>query len=210
MSRHGAAHLGPTGPVIRVLLRWHTSCCLGIKMSTQRQTKILIADDDQDLRELVAENFRSRGYAVEEASDGEELRQKLEEGFAEERLPDLVLSDHVMPRLTGLEVLAWASCKAVQVPFVIVSAFSAPQVAKRGMQLGALRVFSKPVDLNELSGWVANTLGRAIPEGEHGPAESLKGSGTQSRDNKRPGDRPLGPESTTAPPTTRGEPYFRV
>lgn len=176
--------------------------------STQRQIKILVADDDNDLRELVAESFRGQGYAVEEVSDGEELRGRLEAGFKEDNLPDLVLTDHVMPRLTGLEVLAWAACKKVQIPFVIISAFSAPQVAKRGRELGALRVFSKPVDLQELSSWVAKTLGTDRSEREADGKQRLAvGQYGNANGTDGPGNAQFSPESA-APPTQPGTPPF--
>ena len=68
-------------------------------MSDANAATVLIADDDPDIRELVAYRMRRSGYAVLEASDGEEALQ-----IASENDPDLAILDVMMPRLDGFEV----------------------------------------------------------------------------------------------------------
>jgi two-component system alkaline phosphatase synthesis response regulator PhoP len=60
--------------------------------------KILIAEDEPDIRELVAFTLRFAGYEVVSASNGEEAIQ-----LAKDELPDLILMDVRMPRMTGYE-----------------------------------------------------------------------------------------------------------
>jgi CheY-like chemotaxis protein len=69
--------------------------------------KILIAEDEPDIRELVAFTLRFAGYEVVSASNGEEAIQ-----LAKDELPDLILMDVRMPRMTGYE-----ACKILkQIP----------------------------------------------------------------------------------------------
>ena len=63
------------------------------------EKKILIAEDDEFLRELYADILKGEGYQVTTAIDGEDALQKLSQGGW-----DLVLLDIIMPKLSGLEV----------------------------------------------------------------------------------------------------------
>ena len=65
------------------------------------QARILLAEDQPDMRELLAHRLRSLGYEVIEAADGREMLQELAESD-----PDLIISDLHMPNQSGLEVLA--------------------------------------------------------------------------------------------------------
>lgn len=63
--------------------------------------RVLIAEDDQDVRLMLYRLFKDRGYEVSTAKDGRDAMRCLrEEGF-----PDVIIADHNMPGLTGLEVL---------------------------------------------------------------------------------------------------------
>jgi len=59
------------------------------------KTKILIVEDEEGMRGLISVLLQSSGYEVDEASDGEEGLQKAQ------KLPDLIISDIEMPRMTG-------------------------------------------------------------------------------------------------------------
>ncbi len=65
----------------------------------REQRVVLVADDEKDVRQLVAYRLRAAGYDVVEAEDGEEALR-----LAEERPPDLVVLDVMMPKLDGFEV----------------------------------------------------------------------------------------------------------
>jgi CheY-like chemotaxis protein len=128
---------------------------------TSAQRRIVIADDDDDLRDLLREAFAGEGYLVEEALNGAELRGILEQAQKADALPDLVLSDYRMPSVTGLEVLSWVAESAPAVRFILFSAFAAPDVRKRALELGAAAVLEKPVDMRVLKQKVADVLGRS-------------------------------------------------
>jgi CheY-like chemotaxis protein len=124
---------------------------------------VILADDDDALRELLAESLRRLGYSVEECCDGEELRTTLESLESAGTPPDLVISDQRMPRLTGLEVLTWLERSGIKQRFVLLSAFAAPSLREHAHRHGASRVVDKPVDLRELRRLVVEMIG--VPAG---------------------------------------------
>lgn len=111
------------------------------------RARVVLADDDEDWRDLLAGSLELAGYDVSQAADGLELRTILEKLAAKGSVPDLVVSDHRMPYATGLEVLAWAAERTPEVPFILLSALAAPQIRKPALELGAAAVFEKPVDI---------------------------------------------------------------
>lgn len=108
--------------------------------------KILLAEDDVELRELLALVLEHGGYQVSQYSDGGQLLARLEE-------PEpchLVISDIRMPGLSGLEVLARRSARPKPVPFICMTAFGDPQTHAEARRLGAAATIDKPFDLDEL------------------------------------------------------------
>lgn len=120
--------------------------------------RVVLADDDDDWRDLLAGSLEQAGYSVEQATDGRELRTLLEAAEANGQAPDLVVSDHLMPHLTGLEVLAWVSQHAPETPFVILSALAVPYIREPALRLGAAAVIEKPIDVASLQTVIAEIL----------------------------------------------------
>ncbi len=114
-------------------------------------TTVLVADDDDDLRDLIAETLRSDGYTVVEARDGCEALDYLTYALDIPALrPDILLTDVRMPRLSGLGVLEALKMAEVIVPTVVMTMLedeSGRAVAKR---LGAVGVLRKPFDVDDL------------------------------------------------------------
>ena len=119
--------------------------------------KILVAEDERDIRELIAFSLKLSGYDVTEASNGEEAYQK-----AIEILPDLILLDVRMPKMTGYE-----ACKALKendqtqdIPVVFLSAKGQEGEIRYGKDLGAEEYFLKPFAPDELTDRVKSILGK--------------------------------------------------
>jgi DNA-binding response OmpR family regulator len=121
---------------------------------------VVLADDDDDWRGLLASSLEGAGYEVEEATDGRQLQSMLEAAQASGAKPDLVVSDQLMPHLTGLEVLAWAGRHAPGVPFIILSAFAAPHIREPALLMGAAAVLEKPIDVVLLRARIDEVLAR--------------------------------------------------
>jgi CheY-like chemotaxis protein len=104
-------------------------------------TKILIAEDEPDIRELVAFTLRFAGYEVVVAHNGEEAVQ-----LAARELPDMALMDVRMPRMTGYD-----ACRAIKahpdltdMPVVFLSAKGQEAEIESGLDAGAEEYLLKP------------------------------------------------------------------
>jgi len=114
--------------------------------------RILLAEDDKELRELLALVLETAGYHVCQCSNGEQLMSRLTESSS----LNLVISDVRMPGLSGLEVLARRNRKMQQVPFICMTAFGDAQTHSRARHLGAVATIDKPFDLDEMMELVAH------------------------------------------------------
>jgi len=99
---------------------------------------VLVVDDDQAIREVIAEVLRDEGYEVVCAENGEQALRELQRDP-----PNLVLLDLMMPVMSGWELLEHlqASGELSRIPVVVVSAMNAP---------GAHEHLAKPIDLDSL------------------------------------------------------------
>lgn len=109
--------------------------------------KILVAEDEADIRELIVYSLTFSGFEVVTAADGEEAVQK-----ALQERPDLVMLDVRMPKMTGYEV-----CSAIKktsdladVPVIILSAKGQDYEIEAGLEAGAYEYILKPFALDEL------------------------------------------------------------
>jgi len=121
--------------------------------------RVLLVEDDQDSRELLAEVLGEAGYEVLPAASGEAgLRALAEQSF------DVVVTDLGMPGAGGLEVARAAKAIAPSVPVVVVTGFSERDdlAEARGREIDA--VLEKPFDPDDLSRAVAEVArGRRRP-----------------------------------------------
>jgi DNA-binding response OmpR family regulator len=117
--------------------------------------KILIAEDERDIRDLITFTLQFAGYDVIAASNGEEALK-----LARETIPDLVLMDVRMPRMTGYE--ACAAMKAdpnlVDVPVIFLSAKGQDSEVQSGLQAGAIEYLLKPFAPAELTRRIQDVL----------------------------------------------------
>lgn len=110
---------------------------------TGRPCRLLIVDDEADLRMLLRTIFNDLGWRVDEAVDGCEALKKLQA----ERY-DLVLLDHRMPGLTGGEVYGALSSTGISVPAVLLSA--AKPIEEIANHYGIPVYLGKPFSIDEL------------------------------------------------------------
>ncbi len=108
---------------------------------------VLVADDEPDTADLIRDALRAEGFRVTVARDGQEALEALEQ-----RRPDVMLLDIMMPRLSGFEVLeaVGRSPRLRGLPVVILSARSDDSDRQRGLELGARRILCKPFDVRSL------------------------------------------------------------
>jgi DNA-binding NtrC family response regulator len=109
------------------------------------QIRVLVADDERNLRELLVRELTRRGHAVTGVSDGQAALDQLAED-----VPDVLLLDIKMPRVEGIEVLR-ALQEYPEAPQVIVmTGFGEVSTAVEAMKLGAYDYLTKPARIEEL------------------------------------------------------------
>nr|WP_185258771.1 sigma-54 dependent transcriptional regulator [Anaerocolumna chitinilytica] len=107
--------------------------------------KILIADDEKNMRWILGKNLREENFDIIEASDGEEAFHL----FLDEE-PDLVILDYRMPKIDGMEVLKRIKTITPKLPVIMITAHGSTDAAVEAMKLGAADYISKPFDINDL------------------------------------------------------------
>jgi CheY-like chemotaxis protein len=108
---------------------------------------VLVADDDDELRQALVGLLADEGYAVIEARNGAEALELLARAADEEgALPDVVLLDFVMPGFSGLGILRVMRRFAKPPPTIILTGFPDPAVESFARSLGAICVLRKPID----------------------------------------------------------------
>ncbi|HXS18672.1 MAG TPA: sigma-54 dependent transcriptional regulator [Polyangiaceae bacterium] len=107
--------------------------------------RILVVDDEENLRLVLKTFLKRHGYDVEVAHDGEEALPMID-GFG----PDFVITDVRMPRLGGLELLSALSAKGSDANVIVMSAYGSHDLALEAIQAGAYDYVSKPFKPEEL------------------------------------------------------------
>lgn len=107
--------------------------------------KILLVDDDPVIRSGIEIFLRSEGYEVCTVSNGKEALEKcIKDNF------NLIISDVMMPEMTGLELLSKINEMQLNIPFIAVTAFATVEDAVKAMKIGAEDYLTKPLNLEEL------------------------------------------------------------
>ena len=118
-------------------------------------SKILIAEDDCDIRDLITFTLRFANYEVIAASNGEEAVS-----LAKQEIPDLVLLGVRMPRMTGYEACVAIKLEAnlTNIPVVFLSAKGQDSEIRAGLQAGAVEYLLKPFAPDQLIGRIQSIL----------------------------------------------------
>ncbi|MEO1405666.1 MAG: response regulator [Pseudomonadota bacterium] len=129
-------------------------------MTDTAQHKILVCDDETDLREMLQEYLEKRGYAVRLAGNAGQLRDQIEDG-----VPDLIILDINMPGEDGLSALRRLRSES-EIPVVMLTAAGETIDKIVGLEMGADDYLGKPVDLRELEARIKAVLrrGSALPD----------------------------------------------
>jgi DNA-binding response OmpR family regulator len=114
--------------------------------------RVLIAEDDRDLRELLEEVFRDDGWLVHSAPNGTKLLDELSLAIleSEQLVPDLVLTDIMMPGVQVISVLGELRAAGWTTPVIVVSARADEISHEIGRSLDPIVFCQKPVDLDRL------------------------------------------------------------
>lgn len=117
---------------------------------------ILVVDDDEAIRDMLQLLLERKGYSVEVAEDG-----NVGERMLAEQLPDLLITDMMMPEEDGMELLMHVRQNYSDLPVIAISGGSrgfSYDPLPTAQRLGASRAFSKPLDPKELLASVQELL----------------------------------------------------
>lgn len=118
--------------------------------------RILLVEDNDDIRGLIREFLQSAGYKVKEAKDGEEALSLMDEG---ERF-DLIISDVVMPKRSGKDVYLEARKRNRETRVILISGYGAQTVPDVSFEDGYTDFLQKPISLEVLARKVRQLLDR--------------------------------------------------
>jgi two-component system, response regulator, stage 0 sporulation protein F len=117
------------------------------------RAKMLIVDDQKGVRRLLEELFKSDGWDVCIAIDGQEAIDKVDEF-----IPDLILMDVKMPNMNGLEASQIIVRKHPGIPIIMMTAYGENEVVNQAMEAGVKKCISKPFDILDLRNMVNNLM----------------------------------------------------
>src|SRR5438067_9234428 len=116
--------------------------------------KILVADDEQNLRRVLVAMLRRDGHDVVQAASGAEAIERLAE-------VDVVITDLRMPGADGMEVLRTAARSHPQVPVIMITAYGSVGQAVEAIKAGAFDYIEKPFEQDSIRVIVGKAIGQA-------------------------------------------------
>lgn len=145
----------------------------------ERNRRILVVDDDREAREILKTALTCWGYEVLLASDGVQALEAFQS-----RMPAMVVSDLVMPRLDGLGLLRAIRRLDSRRPVILVTAYGTMQDAIVSMREGATDFLTKPIDYPKLQ-TICETL---LPLSAQADTRSNTGTRKDSHPDSNPAD----------------------
>ncbi|HUN64810.1 MAG TPA: response regulator [Bacteroidota bacterium] len=113
----------------------------------KKPRKVLLVDDEAGFADLMKDLLQMDNYEVEVAHDGQEGLEKIPT-FG----PDVIISDIVMPRLSGFEMFkrVKASPETASIPFLFITGFQDERVLAEARKVGVFGILRKPVDIEQI------------------------------------------------------------
>jgi len=130
-------------------------------LKRRQAARVLLVDDDGQIREAIATLLSSQGYEVMAAGDGEEAWTRFCAGA-----PNLVLTDVVMPKLDGIALMERIRERDPDIPILLLTAHGTVDMAITAMRLGAADFITKPFAVKDLLGRIRKSLGSQRGKGE--------------------------------------------
>ena len=118
-------------------------------------TRVLVADDSETILLLLRTRLEMEGYEVTTAADGQEVLDVMRAAVSG-NVPDLILLDAMMPRMSGLDALRTMRDEGSKIPVLIVSAHRAEETLSEVEEIGADGLVAKPIDFDDLLSRIAD------------------------------------------------------
>lgn len=150
-----------------------------------RGARVLVADDDAAMREVLFNVLEEEGYTLDEAANGQEVLAKV--ASSNKTRPDIVLLDIGMPDMDGIQILQTMLEQGVDIPVIIITGRGAGSLVVKAMQIGAADYIRKPfADLDDILHAVKRVLTyermkqeiqeSKSPTAHHDPTERIVGA----------------------------------
>ncbi|MFH1624370.1 MAG: ATPase, T2SS/T4P/T4SS family [Pseudomonadota bacterium] len=127
-----------------------------LERKEEDKASILVADDDEDTRNLTELILKNQGYEVTPTKDGVDALL-----YLGQKPFDLILSDVNMPNLDGFKLLEMINQKGIRAPVIFLTSRTSPEDEMRGLELGALDYVKKPIQKEVLLLRVRSALARS-------------------------------------------------
>lgn len=125
------------------------------------KARILVVEDDDDMRHLLEEVLMEAGYEIRAAADG---RAALKHIQKEDESIDLVITDVQMPGIKGDEILAASRNRRAESPVIVITAFGSVEQAVEMVKAGAFQYLTKPFRTSDLILAVEHALDQSAPQ----------------------------------------------
>src|SRR5579885_2654738 len=130
--------------------------------TTESKGRVLVVDDEPDIRESLQTLLSLEGYRVEEAQNAAEGLHKMETSRY-----DLILLDLMMPDRSGMDVLHDIRARDTETPVIMLTAYGSVEVAVKALKNGANDYFPKPWDNDKLVVEIESLIARGRLEEEN-------------------------------------------
>jgi CheY-like chemotaxis protein len=109
------------------------------------EKRILIVEDDEEMRALLKDMIEEEGYKTDSVNNGSEaFRRLVHESF------DLIITDIRMPGLTGLDILPGIKKLHPEAPVIVITAFGSEEIQRKAFEKGANAYLEKPIHFKKL------------------------------------------------------------
>jgi CheY-like chemotaxis protein len=169
---------------------------------SEPKPRMLVADDERNIRKNLGMVLETAGYAVDEAQDGEEALD-----LCRQNHPDIAFVDLHMPKMEGLEVLAHFRTLSPKTAVVIITAYGSAANAVEAMKLGAVDFLEKPFD-PKIIGILAEEILFRQRMGSSGSFDDLMHLADLARERNAPIEARAYLKAAMARAFDRPEPYY--
>jgi DNA-binding NtrC family response regulator len=171
---------------------------------TQSQVRILVVDDERNIRNNLSMVLEAAGYKVDVASNGDDALLRVKEG-----LYDIALVDVQMPKMNGLEVLRYFRGLRPKMAVVILTAYGTVSRAVEAMKLGAVDFLEKPFDPKNLL-LLCEEIVQRRKMGMSGTVDELLHLAELARERKAYVEARMHLKIAMMRDLTRPEPYYQL
>jgi two-component system chemotaxis response regulator CheY len=126
---------------------------------TPGKGRVLVVDDEENIRKLVRMSLTKAGYDVEEAENGEEA-EKIIRAKDNPLMLDVILCDIRMPKVNGIEAIAFFQKQFPSVPIVVITGFPDTEMAVNLLKQGVMDYVPKPIDNDKLLDVVSKAMAK--------------------------------------------------